>query len=127
MGPGEGRHYEMGRISAIFKSDGKETASKYSVSEWWLDAKTKGPGIHSHEEDDVFFVIEGVMSFYLSGKWFDAAKGSFILAPAGMRHDFENRSSKKAGVLNFSIPGNFEESMPDIVQWYHENPPADTA
>lgn len=35
--PGEGRSYPMGRISAIFKSDGAETAGRYSISEWWLE------------------------------------------------------------------------------------------
>jgi hypothetical protein len=27
---------------------------------------TKGPGTHSHEADDVFFVIKGTMSFLIS-------------------------------------------------------------
>ena len=28
----------------MFKADGDETAQAYSISEWWLDANTKGPG-----------------------------------------------------------------------------------
>lgn len=62
LGPGKGRSYPMGRISAVFKADEGETRSKYSVSEWWLEARTQGPGAHSHAEDDLFYVIEGVMS-----------------------------------------------------------------
>jgi hypothetical protein len=38
-------------------------------------------------------------------------------------HDFENRSEARAGVLNFSIPGSFEEDMPSIVEWFAEHPP----
>jgi quercetin dioxygenase-like cupin family protein len=112
----------MGTIQAVFKADNEETGQKYSVSEWWLEAKSKGPGIHSHEEDDLFFVIEGTMSFFIDQKWIEAPKGSFILAPAGMKHDFENRSDQKAGVLNFSVPGSFEQSMPMIVDWFKKNP-----
>jgi hypothetical protein len=41
--PGGGRSYPMGRISSIFKADGKETGNAYSISEWWLDPNTKGP------------------------------------------------------------------------------------
>jgi len=115
----------MGRISAIFKADGDETNKAYSVSEWWLEPHTQGPGAHSHEEDDVFFVIEGTMSFLLDDHWVDAVAGSFVLAPGGMTHDFENRSSRRAGVLNFSIPGNFEQDMPAIAQWFAKNPPQD--
>jgi mannose-6-phosphate isomerase-like protein (cupin superfamily) len=121
--PGEGRVYPMGRIAAVFKADGIETKDRYSISEWWLEPHTQGPGAHSHAEDDVFYVIEGVMSFLVDGKWVDAPKGSFVLAPAGVTHDFENRGDTRAGVLNFSIPGGFEEAMPGIVQWFAEHPP----
>lgn len=125
LGPAEGRPYTMGRISALFKADGAETASRYSISEWWLDSHTQGPGAHSHEEDDVFFVIEGTMSFLLGDRWVDAPKGSFVLAPAGMTHDFQNRSAERAGVLNISVPGDFEENMPAIADYFAEHPPGD--
>ena len=59
LAPGAGRVYPMGRISAIFKADGTETLARYSISEWWLEPHTKGPGPHAHPEDDVFYVIEG--------------------------------------------------------------------
>src|SRR5262245_19868894 len=123
LSPGGGRAYPMGRISSTFKADGPETGRRYSISEWWLEANTKGPGPHSHAEDDVFYVIEGTMSFLVGDRWVDAPRGSFVLAPGGATHDFENRSSRRAGVLNFSIPGDFERSMPAIARWFAEHPP----
>ena len=122
LGPGKGRRYSMGKMWSIFKSDGIETGGKYSISEWWIEPKTKGPGIHFHDEDDVFYVIEGTMSFHVNGKWINAKKGSFVLVPGGTKHDFENRSTKRAGILNFCIPGNFEEHVPGIVDWFKEYP-----
>lgn len=119
----EGRRYSMGPITAIFKSDGEETDGKYSISEWWLEPHTCGPGAHSHDEDDVFFVIEGEMFFLIGDQWKKAAKGDFVLVPGGVTHDFENRSDKKSGVLNLSAPGNFEQHMSSIVDWFKENPP----
>ena len=88
---------------------------------------TQGLGAHSHaeDEDDIFYVIEGTMSFLIGDRWIDAPKGSFVLAPGGMRHDFQNRSSTRAGVLNFSVPGDFEKDMPAIIKWFAENPPQD--
>jgi mannose-6-phosphate isomerase-like protein (cupin superfamily) len=71
----------------------------------------------------VFYVLEGTMSFLVGDEWRDAPKGSFVLVPSGVRHDFENRSAARAGVLNLSIPGSFEEDMPAIVQWFTEHPP----
>jgi len=52
----------MGRIAAVFKADGAETSDRYSISEWWLEPDTQGPGARSHPEDDVFYVVEGTMS-----------------------------------------------------------------
>ena len=123
--PGEGRSYPMGRISAVFKADGNETDKRYSISEWWLEPHTQGPGAHSHEADDVFYVLEGTMSFLVDDKWIDAPKGSFVLVPGGSKHDFENRGTVRAGLLNFSAPGTFEEDMPGIAQWFKEHPPGD--
>ena len=113
----------MGRISAVFLADAGEVGERYSISEWWLEPNTKGPGPHSHEEDDVFYVIEGTMSILLGDRWVDAERGSLVVAPGGMTHDFENRSDARAGALNFSIPGGFEEHMPGISEWFLEHPP----
>jgi mannose-6-phosphate isomerase-like protein (cupin superfamily) len=124
--PGKGRAYPMGRLEAVFKADGDETKSRYAISEWWLEPKTKGPGTHSHEEDDVFYVLEGTISFFLGDRWIDAERGSFVLAPGGTPHDFENRSAARAGMLNISAPGPFEPDMPDIAEWFRNRSDADS-
>ncbi len=123
--PGEGRSYAMGRIRAVFKADGEETQGGYSITEWSLEPHTQGPGAHAHAEDDVFYVIEGTMSVLVGDRWLDAPRGSFVLVPGGMTHDFENRGSTRASVLNFSVPGDFEKNMPEIAKWFLENPPKD--
>jgi mannose-6-phosphate isomerase-like protein (cupin superfamily) len=115
----------MGPVRAIFKADGTETRKRYSISEWWLDPYTRGPGAHQHEEDDVFFVIEGTMSFLVDGTWMDAPKGSFVVVPGGTAHDFENRTGERAGALNVSVPGDFEPQMEGIAAWFLERSAAD--
>lgn len=123
---GQGREYAMGRIAAVFKADGEETRGKYSISEWWLEPKTKGPGAHSHPEDDIFYVIEGTMSVLVGEAWVHAERGAFVLIPGGVTHDFENRGHVRAGVLNLSIPGAFEPNMPGIAEWFAQHPPGST-
>jgi mannose-6-phosphate isomerase-like protein (cupin superfamily) len=125
LGPGEGRGYDMGRIRAVFKADGDEAAGRYSISEWRLEPNTTGPGAHSHAEDDVFYVVEGTMSVLVGDRWVDAPRGSFVLVPAGVTHDFENRSPEPAAVLNVACPGGFEPHMPGIVAWFVDHPPGD--
>ncbi len=125
LAPGAGRSYPMGRISAIFKADEAETAGHYSISEWWLDPHTQGPGAHSHPADDAFFVLEGTMTFLVRDEWVDARSGSFVLVPGGVTHGFENRGDTRAGALNISAPGTFEGHMPTIAEWFAEHPPED--
>ena len=65
--PGEGRHYNMGKLHAVFKADEEETDAKFCISEWWLEPNTLGPGAHSHEHNqDIFYVLEGTMSILLN-------------------------------------------------------------
>jgi mannose-6-phosphate isomerase-like protein (cupin superfamily) len=117
--PGEGRSYQAGPMRAVFKADGDETEGRYCVSEWWLEAGDEGPGPHSHEENvEVFYVIEGTMSFLAGDKWLDAPRGSFLRVPAGVMHDFQNRSTARAGALNLFMPGGFEVMMPAIVDYF---------
>ena len=116
----------MGPLRAVFKADGDETRGRYSISEWWLEPYTRGPGAHQHEEDDVFFVIEGTMSFFVGGEWIDAPKGSLVIAPGGTAHDFENRTAKRAGALNLSVPGDFEPQMEGIAEWFRARSAAES-
>jgi quercetin dioxygenase-like cupin family protein len=109
-------------MRSVFKADGEETKNTYSISEWWLEPHQPGPGAHSHEaNDDIFYVLEGTVTFLAGNEWIDAAKGTFLRIPAGVMHDFENRSDELAGLLNIYIPGGFEKDMPAIVKWFEEH------
>ena len=126
--PGEGRHYPCGAMSSVFLADGEETGDRYSVSIWWVDAGRPGPGPHSHEaNEELFYVIEGTMTFLVGDQHVDAAAGTFLRIPARVTHDFENRTARRAGALNVFIPGGFEANMPAIVDWFRAADAADAA
>jgi len=105
LSPEQGRTYDIGFMRAVFKADGAETADRYSVSEWWMEPRNAGPGAHHHEHnDEVFYVLDGTASILIGDQWVDVGKGSFIRIPAGVTHDFENRTDRGMGLLNFFIP-----------------------
>jgi mannose-6-phosphate isomerase-like protein (cupin superfamily) len=109
-------------MRAVFKADGAETRDRYSVSEWWLKPNSEGPGAHSHDEnDELFFIIEGQPSVLIGETWHESPAGSFLLIPARTIHDFENRTTSPAGLLNVFIPGGFEANMAAIVEWFHRS------
>jgi mannose-6-phosphate isomerase-like protein (cupin superfamily) len=119
--PGAGRSSHAGPMHALFKADGLETDDRYCVSEWWLEAGQPGPGPHAHEaNEELFYVIEGTMSFLVGAEWVAAPRGSFLRIPAGTTHDFRNPSGARAGVLNVHIPGGFETMMPRIVAYMQD-------
>jgi quercetin dioxygenase-like cupin family protein len=116
----------MGRLEAVFKADGEESAGRYSISEWWLEPHTAGPGAHTHPEDDVFYVLEGTFTFQVGEDRFEASRGAFVLAPGGVAHDFANRTGERAGFLNISVPGDFEPNMPGISAWFRDRSEEDS-
>jgi mannose-6-phosphate isomerase-like protein (cupin superfamily) len=121
--PGEGRTYDCGSMTAIFKADENETSNLYSISEWWLKPSSGGPGPHQHQEnDEVFYGLEGTASILVGNDWKEVTKGAFLRIPAKTIHDFANRTNEPCGLLNFFIPGGFERNMPSIVKWFEENP-----
>jgi quercetin dioxygenase-like cupin family protein len=123
--PGQGRTYKMGRMRAVFVADGDETDSRYSVSEWWLEPRTAGPGAHSHAEDHIFYVLTGMLHLFVDGQWSDAPRGSYAVIPGGVEHDFQNRSGEECGFISINAPGGFEKMMPHLVAWFAQNPLGD--
>src|SRR5262245_57089724 len=115
----------MDRMDAIFKADDADTGSAYSVSAWSLEPNTQEPGAHSNDEAHGWYVIEGTMSVLIDQKWIDAPKGSLVLIPGGVMHNFENRSKERAGILNFNSSAGFEDDMPGISEWFAKNPAGD--
>lgn len=117
--PDGGREYLCGTMRSVFKADEDETAAAYSISEWWLDPHSSGPGPHKHDaNDDIFYVIEGTVSFLVGEDWIDVTRGGFVRVPVDTIHDFANRTDHRAGFLNIYIPGGFERDMPAIVDWF---------
>ena len=117
--PGEGRVWPMGRLEAVFKADGAESAGRYSISEWWLEPHTAGPGPTRTPRTTSSTCSRGRSP----SRW--ATTGSRrrggVRAGAGRcAHDFANRTATRAGFLNISVPGDFEPNMPGISAWFRD-------
>jgi quercetin dioxygenase-like cupin family protein len=118
---GGGRSYAMPAMRADFKIDA-ESGGRYSISEWTLEPGCPGVGAHAHKtNDDIFYVLEGTLEFWIGTDWHRVEKGAFIRVPAGVTHDYRNAGDSPARLLNIYIPGDFESAMPAIVKWFAEN------
>ncbi|MDO5758603.1 MAG: cupin domain-containing protein [Rhodobacterales bacterium] len=82
-------------------------------------AGQEGVGTHRHEaNEEVFFVLDGTPELLLDRDWAGFPSGSFVRIPAGVTHDFRNKSDRPARLLNVFVPGDFERDMPKIVEWF---------
>jgi mannose-6-phosphate isomerase-like protein (cupin superfamily) len=121
LAPGAGRAYEIGPMRGVFKADGPETGDRYCVSEWFVEPRESGPGPHRHEaNEELFLVTEGTMWFLVGEDWIEAPRGTFLRVPAGVTHDFENRSDERAAAFNVFIPGGGFEA--DFRRWASRQP-----
>ncbi len=125
VGPEEGRVYDMGRMQAVFFADGEQTANRYSISEWSLEARTEGPGAHSHPDDHIFYVLEGTLSLVIDGSTAEARPGSYAVIPGGRQHTFHNAGAESCRFISINVPAGFEKAMPGIVDWFADNPLGD--
>ncbi len=116
--PAGGRRYAVGQMESRFLADGPECGDRYCVSEWWLEAGDSGPGAHAHAgNEELFYVLEGTMTFRVGDTWVPVEQGGFLRIPEGVVHDFRNDGGVRAGVLNVFIPGGFEAPL---VAWLGE-------
>lgn len=99
-GPGGGRY----RIVAT----AGETAHRHFVMEA-SEPPGGGPPLHVHkQEDELFVVLEGEITFYIGGRIVTVPAGGSAFVPHGVAHCFKNRANGTARVLVTFTPGDIE-------------------
>jgi len=73
-----------------------------------------GPPLHTHrDQDDTFYVLDGVLSVQIGDEVYDLEPGDFATAPPGVPHTFGNMRRGQALVraVNVMTPGGFDEVL----------------
>jgi len=65
------------------------------------------PHIH-HEEEEAWYVLEGVLTFRFADREVNAPAGTFVLVPRGNLHSFGNTSDAPARFLMMFAPAGME-------------------
>ncbi len=66
-----------------------------------------GPPPHSHDWDEAFYVLEGLVNFHAEGKDYLLGKGAYVHIPAGIVHAF---AFGEGGAKMLEITGNRSHS-----------------
>ena len=115
LGPGEGEQLPVGASSAVLKATTESTAGTLFVSESTIEPGFPGPPPHVHRRlHDMFYVLEGTLTFHLQDGTREAPAGTFVCVPPGTVHTFSNPSDEPVRFLNLNTPAGFEEYMRDL-------------
>jgi quercetin dioxygenase-like cupin family protein len=104
-GAGEARWW-FGQL-ALIKAGAPETDGRYTLVEIVVPPNYATP-LHAHgREDEAFWILDGEARFDVGAETFDAAAGSYLLAPRGVAHRF-TAGARGARILFLFTPGGFE-------------------
>jgi mannose-6-phosphate isomerase-like protein (cupin superfamily) len=88
---------------------GDETDGHLGLAEETLSADFDGPPLHVHPSfDELFFVLEGELTFQVGDELTTAGAGDWLLARRGVAHTFANHGGKAARALVAVTPAGFE-------------------
>ena len=89
-----------------------EHSPRVNVSVITMAPGRKGPESHVHHaEDDVFYVLDGELTFVLGDGDVPAPAGTFVLVPPGVEHTFANRTADVVRILNIHAPAGFDRRL----------------
>jgi quercetin dioxygenase-like cupin family protein len=71
----------------------------------YVTRKGEEPSSHTHQtEDEMFYVLEGAITFQCGGATFDLKKGGFIFLPSGIEHGYTIRSEEPVRLIVVTSP-----------------------
>jgi quercetin dioxygenase-like cupin family protein len=100
---GEGWTYRFG-IDFMVKAGEAQEGSGAAVLEY-VTRQGEEPPDHTHRtEDEMFYVLEGAITFRCGGESFDLEKGGFIFLPRGIQHGYTIRSEDAVRLIVVTAP-----------------------
>jgi quercetin dioxygenase-like cupin family protein len=100
---GEGWTYRFG-IDFTIKAGEVQEGSGVAFVEY-VTMKGEEPPDHTHQsEDEMFYVLEGAITFRCGEESFDLEKGGFIFLPRGIKHGYTIRSEDLVRLLVVTAP-----------------------
>jgi quercetin dioxygenase-like cupin family protein len=106
---------------------GDDTDGHLGLVEEILAPEFDGPPLHVHPAfDELFFVLDGELTFQVRDDMKTVAAGDWLLAPRGVPHTFANHSGQPARALIAVTPAGFERYFRLVgAQLAGIEPPAD--
>jgi mannose-6-phosphate isomerase-like protein (cupin superfamily) len=104
-------YWQVDLLWVLLASAG-QTGGRYSLL-WELCPQGSGPGPHTHDQDEEFYVLDGALTLRAANQLLQAGAGSFLFIPRGTNHSFRV-DSETATLLNSYTPAGFERVITEL-------------
>jgi mannose-6-phosphate isomerase-like protein (cupin superfamily) len=88
-------------------------AGRYSIVEG-LALPMAGTPMHIHQEEEVFHILEGVLTFEVGGERFEGTPGMLVVVPGGVPHAWRNFGDRLARSMIMFTPGGIETLFSEL-------------
>jgi quercetin dioxygenase-like cupin family protein len=106
--PGEGRKYWLVGDHITMKVAAPQTGGAYSAALTWVGPGMGPPPHVHHREDELFYVVEGELTFIYDRQTFVGEAGTAVYLKKDIPHAFANKTDKPARFLLIAVPSGFE-------------------
>lgn len=114
--PGDGKALWFLGDLYVMKVTGDGSGGAFSVTEMTIaPAPRGGAPLHIHtKEDEVFYVLDGSLTFQVGERKVEATAGSCLYVPRGTLHGFANLRGTPLKALVLIVPAGFEKFFEEL-------------
>jgi quercetin dioxygenase-like cupin family protein len=94
------------RTNVLLRSE--QSGGHVSMTEIVVPARTAGPPLHTHDFDEVFYMLEGELIFQVEDELTTKRAGELSFAPRNVAHALANHSDADARYLLVCTPAGLE-------------------
>ncbi len=112
--PGGGDAWNVLGTGMSCKISSEQTGGVYAVVESQVPPQAGPPTHIHHNEDEVFYVLEGEFEIRCGDETFVAREGATAVLPKDVPHTFRNIGEGEGKLLTTIIPGGFERFFAEV-------------
>lgn len=113
--PGDGKTYQLGRITLTFKTMAADNAGAYTLCET-IEPPDSGAGLHRHPSyDETHIICEGHFDCQLGDQMLKLGPGDMMFVPKGTAHSVKSVGPESGRELIISSPGGIFDVFIDEV------------